>query len=132
MEGVRVYKAGSNNAPLPDAVTGFNASNLGRNIIMMANLIQNTGPPLTPQNMAARASALGSVGGGATGLPLLSFPKGTWNWVQDVKLVWWNKHQPSPFNNLKGRYTPIGGRYTLGQMPSMPNGPDAPVVADRK
>jgi hypothetical protein len=132
MEGVRVYKLGSNNAPLPPSVSGFSATNLGRNVIMMANLIQNTGPNLTPQNMAARASALGSVGGGDTNLPLLSFPKGTWNWVQDVKLVWWNKNQTSPFNNAKGRFTSIGTRYTLGQIPSSPNGPEAPVVADRK
>lgn len=133
MEGVKVFKLGSNNAPLPRAVTGFNATNLGRNVIMMANLIQNTGPTLNPQNMAARTSALGAVGGGTTGLPLLAFPKGGWNWVQDVKLVWWNKAQLSPFNNLKGRYTSIGGsRYTLGQFPSMPDGPDAPPPSARQ
>jgi hypothetical protein len=131
LEGVTIFKQGSNGAALPAAVTPFTVTNLARNWIMMANLIQNTGPALTPPNMAARAQLLGSVGGGEQ--PTLSFPKGSWNWVQDVKLVYWNKAQPSPYNALKGKYFSVGGtRYGgASRFPSMPNGPDMPLVPER-
>ena len=97
----------------------------------MANLIQNTGPNLTPANMAARAPALGAVGGGTTGMPTLAFPRGSWNWAQDAKLVYWNKNQPSPYNNLKGKYISVGNRYSLGSFPAMPGGPAIPTVPER-
>lgn len=133
LEGVKIFKLGSNGGSLPTTVTPFTVTNLARNIAMMAGLMQNTGPNLTPQNMAARKGALGAVGGGATGLPLLHFPTAsTWNWVQDVKFVWWNKVQPSPYNGLKGRYIQVGNRHTLGSFPIMPGGPDAPLPQDRR
>jgi hypothetical protein len=64
-------------------------------------------------------------------MPLLSFPKGKWNWVQDVKLVYWNAKQASPYNNLKGKFLSVGSRYAAGQFPSMPGGPDMPTVPER-
>src|SRR2546422_7185842 len=48
-------------------VTAITATGLAKYWIMIAGLIQNAGPVLTPANMQARAPAMGAVGGGATG-----------------------------------------------------------------
>jgi len=131
LEGVKIFQIGSGGGSLPSTVTPFTATNLARNWSMLASLMQNTGPNLTPANMGARKASLGSVGGGNTGMPTLSFPAGSWNWVQDVKLVWWNTNQNSPYNNAKGRYFSVGNRYGPGQFPVMPGGPDVPTVPQR-
>ncbi|MDQ1438687.1 MAG: hypothetical protein QOK43_2316 [Acidimicrobiaceae bacterium] len=132
MEGVKIFKDGGGGT-LPQALSAFTATNLARSYLMMANLMQNTGPNLTPENMAARASALPAVGGGASGQPLLAFPKGSWNWVQDARVVYWNKSKASPYNQVKGAYVNMGGsRYSIGSFPAMPNGPDAPPATERK
>lgn len=129
MEGVKIFKAGSKGANLPPAMTAFTATNLARNWIMMANLVQNTGPALTPANMRARALSLPAFQ--APGKTLLRFVQGSYNWSQDVRLSYWNKNKPSPYNGVKGAYVNIGPRYLPGSFPSMPAGPDAPTVPNR-
>jgi hypothetical protein len=139
MEGPKIFKMGggqgdppassSANSTLPTANT---VNTLAKSWVMMASLIENTGPTLTPENMAARAPALGAVGGGTSQRPLLSFAKGIYNWTHDVRLVWWNKHKNSPYNDSAGSYIPIGGtRYRTGQFPAMPNSPDVPTADKR-
>jgi hypothetical protein len=94
---------------------------------MLAALIQNAGPNLTPANMAARAPALGTFGGGSTGKALLAFPSGSGYFTQDARIVYWNKNAPSPYNGKPGTYIQIeGDRYDHGQYPSLPDGPPIP------
>ena len=94
---------------------------------MMASLLQNTGPNLTPANMAARAPSLPAVGGGATGHSLLAFGPNNYFWIQDARIVYWDKKKPSSYNNKPGTYVQIqGDRVTLGRYKSMPNGPEMP------
>ena len=94
---------------------------------MMANMIENAGPNLTPQNMQAQAPKLGAVGGGATGLPLLSFLPNDYQWIQDTRVVYWDKHRASSYNGKPGTYVQIeGNRFNLGQYPTMPDGPVLP------
>ena len=93
---------------------------------MMANLIEAAGPVLNPLAMTVQAPKMGSVGGGHTGEPLLALGPGDWNWGQDARVVYWDKHKVSPYNRKPGSYVQIeGDRYSLGQYPSMGNGPDA-------
>ena len=67
---------------------------------MIANLIENTGPNLTPANMQARAPAIGLGRRWATGIPLLAFSNHNWNWTQDARIVYWNAHKTSPYNDI--------------------------------
>lgn len=129
MEGPKIFKIGSNGATAPKALTPFTATNLARSWIMMSNLIQNTGPALTPANMRARSLSLPAFT--APGKPTLRFVQGSYNWAQDVRAIWWNKNRVSPYNNVKGAYVNMGTRYTPGTIPSMPGGPDAPTVPNR-
>jgi hypothetical protein len=80
----------------------------------------------------ARAPALGSVGGGASGLPLLAFSNHNWNWTQDARVVYWDAHKTSPYNGAAGAFVNIDNtRYVVGQYPGAPSGPAAPPVDQR-
>jgi hypothetical protein len=95
---------------------------------MMANLIENTGPDLTPANMQARAPDMGSVGGGTTGHQLLGFAPGDWHWTQDDRVVYWDENAVSPYNGVNGTFCQIeAARFNLGQFPAEPNGPPVPL-----
>ena len=81
----------------------------------------------------ARAPQLGAVGGGATGLPLLQFGTHNWNWTQDARIVYWNAHKTSPYNQAAGTYVNVDNtRYKIGEYPTAPDGPAAPTVDQRK
>jgi hypothetical protein len=96
---------------------------IAKEFTMMASLIQNTGPNLTPANMAGRAPALGAVGGGTTGHSLLQFAPNDYQWTQDARVVFWDKNTPSSYNNTPGTFIPIeGSRFNLGQYPTIPSG----------
>ena len=80
---------------------------------MIASLIENTGPDLTPARMAAAAPSLGSIGGGKTGHAEFAFPKGSYDWTQDSAVVYWAKNTPSPYNGKVGTFVPIEGQRFL-------------------
>jgi hypothetical protein len=124
-EGLRVFKAGGGTDL--QGITPITATSLARYFTMMAALIENTGPNLTPPNTQAQAPKMGTVGGGATGLPLLGFLPNDWQWLQDTRIVYWDKHRASPYNGKPGTYVQIeGNRFNLGQYPTMPDGPVLP------
>jgi hypothetical protein len=128
-EGVRVFKAGGGTT-LP--IQPIAANGLARSYVMMANLIEAAGPSLTPLSMAQQAPRMGAAGGGTTGQPLLALGPGDWNWIQDARVVYFDKHKASPYNNKPGAYVQVeGDRYNLGQYPSLANGPDLPPLASR-
>jgi hypothetical protein len=104
-----------------------NGDQLVQQVIMLASLIENTGPILTAANMQARAPDMGMVGGGTTGHELLGFAPGDWQWIQDNRVVYWDANAPSPYNGQAGTFCSIeGSRFDLGQFPSEPSGPPIP------
>jgi hypothetical protein len=122
--GVRVFHAGGGQGAPP--VSGTTATTGAQNFVMMAALIQNTGANLTPANMQARAPSMGTIGGGATGNPLLGFGKDNWNWSQDARYVYWSKTKKSAYNGKAGAYVQVGNRYNLGQYETRADGPPIP------
>jgi hypothetical protein len=123
-EGTRIYAlGGGTNLPVDPTVNGIFAEDFS----MLANLIENTGPNLTPANMQARAPALGSVGGGSTGQALLQFTPGNWSWQQDARIAYWDRNLKSSYNQMPGTFVSIeGSRFNLGQYPTV-NEPPIPV-----
>jgi hypothetical protein len=123
-----IWKAEGETASLTATMgSDADADNYLENFIMMANLIENTGPDLTAANMQARAPLLGSVGGGTTGHQLLGFAPGDWHWVQDDRVVYWDNNAVSPYDNSKGTFCQIeGARFNLGQFPTETAGPPVP------
>lgn len=121
-------------ASLPNALGSYsNADSYLLQFLMMANVIENTGPALTPANMQSRAPAMGSVGGGTTGHQLLGFAPGDWHWSQDNRVVYWDENTASKYNNVAGTFCQVeGARFNLGQFPSEPNGPPVPAVRPSK
>jgi hypothetical protein len=130
LEGMKIFHAGGGQGDPP--TTPIHTTTLARSFIMMANLIQTAGPNLNPQNMAARAPLMGKVGGGTTNKPLLAFGSGNYQWVQDVRLLYWNQNRKSPYNGKDGMFMTVGGtRYSEGTFANMPSGPDVPIPAER-
>jgi hypothetical protein len=119
--GTRIFAAGGGGT-LPGAVEGKTATSVAREWIMLANLIEAAGPNLTPDNMAAQAASLGSVGGGSSGNELLQFDQGGGYWTHDVRLIFWNPHLQSPYNAQPGSYTQVGDRIQLGGFQPTPDG----------
>jgi hypothetical protein len=115
--GVKVFKAGAKNAPLP--VTPLVLQLFWDAYNMFGSLVQATGPELTPARMAAAAPTLGSRGGGTTGYARRAFEDGELSWTRDVRLIYWNKHKTSPYNGQKGSYVQAGGkRFEVGGFPA--------------
>jgi hypothetical protein len=124
-EATRVFKAGGGIGNLPMQATA--AVGLLGQYLMMADLVQNTGPNLTPDSMLNRAPALGAIGGGTTGHPLLQVARNNVQWIQDARIVYWNRTKRSPWNAKNGTYTQIEGpRFNLGQYPTLTDGPPLP------
>ena len=91
--------------------------------------IENTGPDLTPQRMAAVAPTMGTIGGGTTGHYEVGFRPGGFSWTQDCEVVYWDPNRVSSYNGQPGTYVPIeGSRFQTGQFPRLP---EPPVPATR-
>jgi hypothetical protein len=132
LAGYKVYRAGSNNAAVPQGIESPTLDVFWSNYNLLGSLISNTGPILTPARMQQAAPAIGARGGGTTGHALRQFTKGNWCWIQDVRVMYFNKHQQSPYNKASGTYVSIEGRrFNLGQFPTLKQ-PPAPPPAERK
>ncbi|MGH9078748.1 MAG: hypothetical protein ACRDYE_01480, partial [Acidimicrobiales bacterium] len=91
---------------------------------MLASLIENTGPDLTPARMAAVAPSMGTIGGGTTGQAEVGFSKGSYNWTIDARVAYWNKHATSPYNGKPGTFVSIeGSRFLPDQYPKLSEPP---------
>jgi hypothetical protein len=129
--GYKVYKIGSRNAALPSGVGPPILDILWVNYNLVASLISNAGPVLTPARMQAAAPSMGSRGGGTSGHALRRFSPGNWCWTQDVRVAYFNKHKASPYNGKPGAYVSIESRrFDLGQFPTLRQ-PPAPPVSGR-
>ncbi|MCW2666192.1 MAG: hypothetical protein JWN57_1154, partial [Frankiales bacterium] len=128
LPGNKAYKAGGGGA------TNISPQTLDifwQNYNMIASLIQNAGPQLTPANMAALAPRLGSRGGGTTGLARKAFENGELSWTRDLRMIYWDKDKKSPYNGIAGSYVKIGGkRFGPGEFPQAAQ-PAAPTADKR-
>jgi hypothetical protein len=96
---------------------------------MLASLIENTGPDLTPARMAAAAPAMGTMGGGTTGHPEFGFPKGNYDWTVDAAVVYWSKTTPSTYDGKPGTFVDIeGSRFLPEKFPKLS---EPPIPKDR-
>ncbi|MBK5307286.1 MAG: hypothetical protein JJD92_11420 [Frankiaceae bacterium] len=126
MAGVKIFKQYGGGAALP--VEPPTANIFWENFNLLASLIQNTGPFLTPARMAAAAPSLGARGGGATGYALRQFLKDSYGWTLDTRVIYYNKHKVSPYNTVSGKYVQIeGSRFGLGQFPILKQPPAPPA-----
>ena len=129
MPGVKVFAAGAGGATSPIAPLAVQI--FWDNEQMLASLIQNTGPLLTPARMQAAAPAMGMRGGLETGFALRGFVAGQWAWTRDVRIVYFNKHRTSPYNDKPGTWVQIeGGRKDFGEFATL-GGPPAPAANAR-
>jgi hypothetical protein len=128
MAGMKIYKQESGGAALPGDVQPPTVDIFWDNFNLLASLIENTGPFLTPARMEAASPALGARGGGATGYGLRQFFKGSHSWTVDTRVIYFNKHKVSPFNNADGKYIQIEGRrFAEGQFPTLKEPPAPPA-----
>jgi len=124
--GTRTFKlGGGTNLP----ITGITAEEIWENYNMLASLIENTGPDLTPARMQAAAPSMGTIGGGSTGQYEVGFAPGDYNWIQDARIAYWDRYLPSSYNGQPGTYVQIeGGRYLPNQYQPMS---EPPIPATR-
>lgn len=91
---------------------------------MLASLIQNTGPDLTPARMAATAPSLGTIGGGTTGHAEVGFSPGSYDWTIDARVAYWDQGTVSPYNGKRGTFIDIEGtRFLPDQYPKLSEPP---------
>ncbi|MDT7539852.1 MAG: hypothetical protein QOI82_3437 [Actinomycetota bacterium] len=128
MAGMKVYKMMTGGAALPGNVQPPTVDIFWGNFNLLGSLIENTGPFLTPARMQAAAPAMGGRGGGTSGYELRQFFKGSYSWTVDSRVIFFNKHKPSPFNKANGVYVQIEGRrFTDGQFPTLKQPPAPPA-----
>ena len=66
----------------------------------------------------------GAVGGGATENSLLAFGPSNYFWIQDARIVYWDKHKPSTYNKKPGTYVQMQG--DRGNLANYRAGPTIP------
>jgi hypothetical protein len=96
---------------------------------MLASLIENTGPDLTPARMAAAAPSMGTIGGAKTGHAEVGFSKGSYNWTIDAAVVYWSKSAPSPYDDKPGTFEDIESSRFLPE--NFPKLSEPPIPKDR-
>ena len=94
---------------------------------LLASLIQNAGPELTPPNVEAGAHAAGFRGGAGTGHALRGFEPGVYSWNRDMAISFWDPRAASAFNGEPGTFVRLD-RFRIGGY-----GPSLPAIpADRR
>lgn len=125
--GPKVYRLGGGKGALPEQA--YAATGTWELWNMLASLIENTGPDLTPARMAAAAPTMGTRGGGSTGHAEVGFPKGSYDWTIDARVAYWNKNAASPYNGKPGTFIAIEGtRFAPDQFPTVQS---LPIPAQR-
>lgn len=129
MPALKVFALNSGGAAAP--VTALTMGIFWDNYQMLASLIENTGPALTPARMQAAAPSMGLRGGLETGHALRGFVAGQWSWTRDVRVLYFNKHKTSLYNGKPGAWVQVeGGRKDFGQYAGFTS-PPAPAANAR-
>ena len=119
--GPVVYRLGGGKS-LP--MQAYIATGDWEDLNMLASLIENTGPDLTPARMAAVAPSMGTVGGGTSGQAEVGFAKGSYNWVNDARVAYWSESTVSPYNGKPGTWLEVeGSRFLPNQYPTLSEPP---------
>ena len=85
-------------------------------LTMIAQLVQATGPNLTPTNMYNAAQKMAPIKGD---FATLSFAGGRTTWHSDVSRVYWDPNKASTYNGKPGTSVNMDGRrYVPGQFPA--------------
>lgn len=84
---------------------------------LLASLIQNAGPELTPPNVEAGAHAAGLRGGAGTGHVLRGFEPGIHSWNRDMAISFWDPAAVSAFNGKPGTFVRLD-RHRIGGYPA--------------
>lgn len=124
--GTRTFAAGGGtNIP----ISGIEADEVWNDYNLIASLIENTGPDLTPSRMQAAAASMGTIGGGTTGHYEVGISPGNYNWIQDAEVTYWDPNRASPYNGAPGTFVAIEGtRFLPSQYPKTSQ---PPVPANR-
>ncbi len=119
--GPQVYRlGGGTNLPMQPYVATADWASWN----MLASLIQNTGPDLSPTRMAAMAPSMGTIGGGTTGHAELGFSPGSYNWTIDARVAYWDQGATSSYNGRPGAFIDIeGSRFLPDQYRTLPEPP---------
>lgn len=135
--GIRIWRMYEGSKPMPSdpqtgsVYSGVTSTSVLLQYVMMASLIENAGPQLDPWSMQKRAPGIPAIGGGDH--PLLQFSSGNWQWIQTVRLAYWDHWRQSGYNGVKGTWVNAGGQtyYSINGLPSAPGGPAIPPPGQR-
>jgi hypothetical protein len=83
-------------------------------LLQLAIGIQMAGPTLTPANFE---TGMFSYPEGSGGAGTWDFSPGHYTGVVDIRIVWWDPDQVSPFDGEPGTYRDDGSRYREGEVP---------------
>ncbi len=100
MAGVQIFKR-YNKGALP--VQPPTADIFWDKFNLLASLIQNTGPFLTPARMLLAAPQMGHVCGGMTGHATRGFTRGNYSWTQDVRIADRQQERQEPLQRRQGQ-----------------------------
>jgi hypothetical protein len=119
--GIRTLRLGGAKS-IP--ITGIEAEDEWSNYQMMASLIENAGPDLTPKKMEAAAPRMMAIGGGTTGHYEVKFSPGNYNWTQDAEVAYWDQSKKSLYNDKLGTWVPVeGSRFLPNGFPKLKEPP---------
>lgn len=84
---------------------------------MLATLLQQAGPNLSPKTVAIGASLTPPRGTGERRQRSVNPSKGDFTWTDNMRQVYWSPTRPSSFDGKKGSYVDLypGRRFNLGQ-----------------
>jgi hypothetical protein len=130
--GTRVWHMYEGSKPMPQdpqtgsVFSGATSTSVLIQYVMMATLIENAGPQLDPWSMQKRAVQIPAIGGGQ--LPLLQFSTGNYQWIQTVRMGWWDHWKKSGYNGKPGAWVTFGSQtfYPYNGTPSYTTGPPVP------
>lgn len=91
----------------------------GEYLALLGTMVQQAGPTLTPQTVAAGMSKTPQVGGSRLGRSV-NPSKGDYSWNDNMRMVYWSPTRPSSFDGKAGSYVDMfpGKRFELGQYPA--------------
>ena len=105
--GSRVWKAGGGAGQPPFEAVSRTWDYLN----LLATLIQQAGPQLTPESANAGMLATAATGGNAPNVAKRAIgANGNFGWTQDSVAVFWDKNRTSPYNGKPGSFIAVGGR----------------------
>ena len=109
--GSRVWAAGGGQGQPPFEAVSRTWDYLN----LLATMIQQAGPQLTPDSANAGLISTAAIGGTAANRAKRAIgSNGNFGWTQDSVAVYWDKNRVSTYNGKPGAFIPVGGRVDPG------------------